>query len=74
MHAGGTFETEMHHEEDDESVSEETEEEEEENMSEGESSETSEDRYIEQSFEVMFICDKDASDMKGKVVSDLILM
>ena len=32
--------------------------EEEDNMSEGESSENSEDRYIEQSFEVMFILTK----------------
>ena len=34
-------------------------EEEEEKISEGESSETIEDGYIEQSFEVMFIFDKD---------------
>ena len=62
MHADGTFETERHHEDDDESMSEETEEEEKENVSKGESgesSETSEDGHIEQSFEVMFISDKD---------------
>ena len=39
-------------------MSEDTEEKEE-NMSEGESSETSEDGYIEQSFEIMFMSDKD---------------
>ena len=46
-------------------MSEETKEEEE-NMSEGESSETSEDGYIEQSFEVMFISDKDISQVIHK--------
>ena len=45
-------------------MSEETKEEE--NMSEGESSETSEDGYIEQSFEVMFISDKDISQVIRK--------
>ena len=50
MPADGTFESERHHEDDDESMSEETEEEEKENLSKGESSETSEDRYIELSF------------------------
>lgn len=45
MYVDGTFETKRHHEEDDESMPEETEEEEEEmNMSEGESSETNDDR------------------------------
>ena len=48
-----------------ENMSEETKEEEE-NMSEGESSETSEDGYIEQSFEVMFISDKDISQVIRK--------
>ena len=46
-------------------MSEETKEEQE-NMSEGESSETSEDGYIEQSFEVMFISDKDISQVIRK--------
>ena len=46
-------------------MSEETKEEEE-NMSEGESSETSEDGYIEQSFEVMFISGKDISQVIRK--------
>ena len=50
MPADGTFESERHHEDDDESMSEETEEEEKENLSKGESSETSEDGYIELSF------------------------
>ena len=57
-HADGTFETKRHHGEDDESMPQKTEEEEE-KISEGESSETSEDGYNEQSFEVMFIFDKD---------------
>lgn len=55
-HADGTFETKRHHGEDEENMSEETEEEEE-KISEGESSETIEDGYNEQSFEVMFIFD-----------------
>ena len=46
-------------------MSEETKEEEE-NMSEGESSETSEDGYIEQSFEETFISDKDISQVIRK--------
>ena len=48
MHEDGTFEIKTHHGEDDESMSEQTEEEEE-NMSEGESSETSEDKNIDPS-------------------------
>ena len=46
-------------------MSEETKEEEE-NMSERELRETSEDGYIEQSFEVMFISDKDISQVIRK--------
>ena len=57
-HADGTFETKRHNWKDDESMPEETEEEEE-KISECESSETSEDGYNEQSFEAMFIFDKD---------------
>ena len=45
-------------------MSEETKEEE--NMFEGESSEASEDGYIEQSFEVMFTSDKDISQVIRK--------
>ena len=48
-------------------MSEETKEEEE-NTSEGESSETSEDGYIEQSFEVMFISDKDTPNCNKVVI------
>ena len=48
-------------------MSEETKEEEE-NTSEGEPSETSEDGYIEQSFKVMFISDKDTPNCNKVVI------
>ena len=48
MHEDGTFEINTHHGEDDERMSDQTEGEEE-NMSEGESSETSEDKNIDPS-------------------------